>query len=190
MITFEDLLAVIENSSDFLLNVQKNYMLLLKWKLQLYQSRLTANNELLLRDFNKLKSLKVTEQLKEYEVQLRYPELYLSFKLYERYMGIIELIQKKLKSISTDNIRESLLLILRKHIQPLLTVSITTQIAQYLIDKVFSLQRGYKQFTNVFSNILILGGAGAGKTLVARTIASVLSKLGNKDKIRTYLTYV
>jgi hypothetical protein len=175
------------STNQFLQSARANLGLMLQWKKTIYQQRLQQLPVDAISEFESLKK-KMTVS----EIRLHFPHLFLLFQMREKLQEILGLIERKLReySIETDPtlesnkqsvIKQRLFNCLDDPKLGLVALGSNAShrfIRNLLVNRIYSLKNGYRQFVSVFSNILLLGPAGVGKTFIARLIAYVMSQLG------------
>lgn len=179
-ITFTELVEHVGvNHDDLVSHIQQHLISLLTWKQTVYKHRLTTSQS----QYDELAILIQTEHLKQYQIRKHYPELYINQQLYIRLAWILNRIETILGEMSSTNglnVMQTRLINLLTNVKlGLGSISKSHEfVRQLLVNKVYSLRHGFHQFTSLFSNMLLLGGAGVGKTSIARTIAYAMGQLG------------
>lgn len=164
--------------------IRENLASFILWKLNEYKKRLEDTN----------KQYKILQnQVKENEKDSggdhdegNNPEIGLMRMLSKRLTWIVKELTERTKQLGNTD-KATLIRYQRELVDAILNpefgiLSVRGKVREPLRDMmsnwIFSLRNGWRQFQGLFQNIILMGGAGVGKTSLARTIAFVLRKVG------------
>jgi len=91
---------------------------------------------------------------------------------------IIILLSSKVSVIDAKTIKSNLKDVIENPIDGLASLIGRDDIKNFIVRMLYSFSKGYGTFFRTFNNIVIYGPAGAGKTMIAKVIGYIFSKVG------------
>jgi hypothetical protein len=168
-------------SSSIYNQIYANLTSLWKWKLALYDRKLQTSST----QEAEWKTLQTTnnEQKKPlslHQLKRQHTDLYIGHLLHQRFTWIRSKLTSLIDKSTVQTIFDTIADITTNPSKGIPSVSGDSRsfIRKMMMDRILSLQNGYQQFTNMYSNVLLLGDAGSGKTGLARMMAYAWSRLG------------
>jgi hypothetical protein len=163
--------------------IRENLLAFTRWKLSEYQKRLDAANG----ELSELKGQAEERKIKQGDFEDEFPEAGPLADLAGRLPTIISVLTKRIAELADRShtaLQAFRLRVLRAIADPeapsIMSIKgvVRRSIRDTLAEWIYSLRNGWTQFKGVFYNILLLGGAGVGKTAAANVIAHVLTSVG------------
>lgn len=189
-ISYEELIEIVNNDDDFVNKIRKNIIKLLKWKYNKYISILDRLKSEKIDIDNQLSRQGLNKMFNSQDIN----DLYPNYKFLSSYISKIQEIQssinKILAGINYDNVKKNLLDALTDPSKGIgsLKGQARKSIRDMLSGLIYAFSNTYKIFTEFFANILLLGGAGVGKTSTAKVVGFVFSKIGILATNNVYIT--
>lgn len=182
-ITVEDVFEMIKYNKDKIVDkIYKNMNKLLDWKLERYKeiySRMYKEYEKINKQLQK-QGLIPESPFNKQDINENFPN-YSSMKTNIHYINeITNKIKERKKNITIKQLQLDILDAITNTKKGIISIKGDARkpIRDMLANQIYMFSNSYKMFTEFFLNVLLLGGAGVGKTQTANVLSFVFSKLG------------
>jgi hypothetical protein len=174
---------LVRNDNHVVQRMRRNLLELTEWKLAEYKLRQSKAEA----ELASLKKQAEDRKIKDKRFEDEFPEAAPLANLAARLKILRDILKRRaleLRDTSAKAIaayRNRVLAAIVDQKQPsIMSVKgdVRAPIRSLLSEMIYSLQNGWKQYQGLFQNVLLLGGAGVGKTTLARVIANVLTASG------------
>jgi len=172
-ITIEELRQEIEDK-EFIKIYLKQVKLLMKFKSDFYSKKIAE----LEKEFNAMK-IKINELMKNgadrTDIKEAFPIFFTMNVSILNLKYIKTLVDQKLINVTTDDIYHGLRLAVNDPERGIPALTGRDEIMNKIAAQIYSFSKSYKAFASSFNNIMLMGGAGVGKTFTATILAFVYS---------------
>jgi hypothetical protein len=182
-ITSDELLRMI-HTDEFILNINRNLIILYTKKLKKYKDLCIELSGRIREDGKQLNKLKITLYNARH-IEDRFPMIETNIVLREKIYSLIETAEKKIiHLLSNDNpigqTRDNLIQAITDPTDGILSIigNEREDIRQELFRYIFILSRTSNIYSDMFLNMMLLGGSGLGKTKISQVVGHVCNKIG------------
>lgn len=177
-ITYQEFQKELRNPS-FIQSFNNSILQLTRYKIGFYKKKLKETEEEENRIKQKVAELK-RNGVADNDIHQMYPMKRFYVGMIINFKEIIEKLEEKLIYAETGgwNVQKNLMDAIENEKDGLLSISGRENIKNTIASQLYAFGQNYKIFTESFNNICLLGGAGTGKTRLAKVISYVYNKSG------------